>query len=102
VRYRYKADYHPNNQGKGVWLSSQCMPIEAIRFWATVIDVQVKQVQDLNCGYCWKYDFVGLCSLIPPDAKMECGWIKHWFNHRHPGSWERNDWCEILTLKKEK
>ncbi len=78
--YYQFSEEHPN---PSAWRSAQCMPKELWRY-GTVVNVWVVKMWD-----------------VPYKEGMFGGSQSVWFDHRYPGSWERNDWCEIITVRKE-
>jgi len=93
-----KTDYHTILSESEPWRSAQTMPKE-LWSYGTVVDVKVKRVREII-----KQDIFNI--LYPNEDLMETSLLmqgfKDFINHRYPGSWEANKWCEVVTLRKEK
>jgi len=97
--YVYKVDGKPNVpewQGNFKWHSSQCQPIEAIRHWATVMELRVDRVQEVFVCEWYRAGFPD--TTTPAEIKGA-----NWFNRRYKGkwTWEQNPYCQIVTIEKE-
>jgi hypothetical protein len=115
--------YHMYGADKSIWpswRSAACMPKEAARTWLEVVSVTAKRIQDIteqeaiaagvqfitaeNKDRYYRHYMADNADLglkdrhysiqNNPIASFRTLWDKH-----HPGSWERNDWVWMSSVK---
>jgi len=94
------------------WKSSRFMPEWASRSHALIISVRPEQIQSITPEEVKKeglvvQDFAGVGVLallgLTPETYMEQVAMMEFralWESLHPGSWEKNEWCWVYTLKK--
>jgi len=86
----------PYPVGSRVGLREAWMPIKAIRNWGIVDKVRVDKVQNLVV---FEKNQLGLDNY--PINSMHG--LSPWFNKRYgEGTWDKNPYCEIVTMRIEK
>lgn len=110
--YFYKADGNEllfNTKFK----SPATMPKWASRIWLEITGVRVERVKDITEEEALSMGFVGGrcdCVGIGPMGCTDCynsGWIEPpsmefmmFWNSKHLGSWERNDWVWVFNFRR--
>lgn len=93
--YLFKASYTGQYEDVIKWRSAQCMPVEAIRYWVTVKETRVCQIQNIT-----NIEAIQLGISIGINTMNG---IINWFDARYAPkfTWEMNPYCEIFTVEKK-
>ena len=80
------------------WRSPRFMPEWAARSHALIVSVRPERVQEINeiDAFMEGFRFSKDCRR---DAQLTDQFREVW-ESLHPGSWEKNEWCWVYTLKK--
>ena len=103
TEHGYKTNYYYKSKqqdvdyigDKSAWLSAQCMPCEAIRYWGTVVDIRVDRVQNISDV---DWIFAGMPCISKDYFKQATDWFKH--RYKKKWTWKQNLYCEIMRVRK--
>ncbi len=88
----YKASENPENAFK--WKSPRFMPFWAARSHARIVSVRPERIREITIADVRD-------EGIPQHGGYAITSFYELWESLYPGSWEKNDWCWVYTLKKK-